>query len=73
MKLHLGHKTSLGSLLAGVLLLAPTVGFGHARLLAPLPRNNNPALKDPYGPCGNIARTTISLSRMMKPLLRTNS
>ena len=60
MKLHLGHKTSLGSLLAGVLLLAPTVGFGHARLLAPLARNNNPGLKDPYGPCGNVARTTMS-------------
>lgn len=32
-------------------------GWGHARLKAPVPRNNSDALKDPNGPCGAVART----------------
>ena len=41
-------------------LLVTGSAFAHARLISPAPRNNSDLLKDPTGPCGNIARTALS-------------
>lgn len=40
--------------------LVPALSHGHARLLDPKPRNGADNLKDPLGPCGNVARTAMS-------------
>lgn len=45
----------LGAALPLLAALLPSTASGHARLLAPTPRNNSTALKRPE--CGNVART----------------
>jgi hypothetical protein len=37
--------------------LVPAFSSGHSRFLDPKPRNGADNLKDPLGPCGNVART----------------
>lgn len=49
------------SLCLGVATLsAAATASAHAVWTAPTPRNNRSDLKDPYGPCGNVPRTTMS-------------
>ena len=47
------------------LLLLATAAVAHTRLLAPVPRSNNDALKDPNGPCGNVPRTALNTQYVM--------
>jgi len=37
------------------ILLASSIGWSHARLMSPVPRNNNAGIKT--GPCGGLARS----------------
>lgn len=41
-----------------LIALAPSLSFGHARLISPTPRNNNAGIK--VGPCGNVPRTGVN-------------
>lgn len=47
---------TLSKLILGFLFSFPLVALGHARLVAPAPRNAGSGIKT--GPCGNIPRTT---------------
>ena len=38
-----------------VIMISSSIGWSHARLLSPAPRNNNAGIKT--GPCGGLART----------------
>jgi len=47
-------------------------GWGHARLKAPVPRNNSDALKDPNGPCGNVPRTSSNTVYLVGDLVKVD-
>lgn len=55
-----GVQLLLSLCLGAATFSAAATASAHAVWTSPTPRNNRSDLKDPYGPCGNVMRTTMS-------------